>query len=589
MNTRMGQLIEFDRVSFHYETADGMVFPALRDISLSISSGEWVSVIGANGSGKSTFARMVSALLLPKSGRVRIDNLDTSLPANRPRIHATVGTVFQFPEDQIVSTTVEEDVAFGPQNLALPPDEIRARVDKALNEVGLWEARRRPPHMLSAGQIQRLALAGVLAMHPRCIVFDEASTMLDPMGRQALMQSMRRLNDEGITIIFITHFMEEAAQAARVIVFDHGRLAMDGSPAEIFADQARLKELRIDLPPAGRLARRLREAIPGLSGNLLTLPDLIEALPRYPGAGGSNPTGQETIPAAAGHDPALIDVQALGHVYLQGTPLEQRALNGVNLRVLEGRSHGLLGMTGSGKSTLLQHLNALLRPQEGRVRVAEFDLNDAHLDRRTVIGKVGLVFQNPEAQFFEYFVGDEIAYGPRQLMKADPSGPMLGERVRWAMDQVGLDFAGFKDRPLFGLSGGERRKVALASTLALRPSILLLDEPTAGLDPFSRQDLIDKLMSMRAAGMALVLSSHQMEDLAVLADDLTVFKGGRDVMNGPAAAILTQEERLAEYSLEMPPAARLAEALRERGWPIPATCMTGYQVARAVAQGVGAV
>jgi energy-coupling factor transport system ATP-binding protein len=565
LSANMGILIDFERVSFQYSAGDGTIHPAVQDLSLQIAEGEFVAVVGANGSGKSTFSRLINGLLVPTQGTVRVLGQDTRIPGNRAAIHAAVGMVFQFPEDQIVSTTVEEDVAFGPENLALPPAEIRARVDEALREVGLEEMRRRPPHLLSAGQTQRLALAGVLAMRPRCIVFDEASTMLDPAGRRALMETMQRLHQAGTTIVFITHFMDEAVQAERVIVLDHNRLVLDGAPADIFSDPQRLTQLHLDLPAAGGIAAALKIVFPNLPDGLFTLPALFRALPVY--SGGAQVEAAGLAPEQLS---PLIVVDHLGHVYLRGTPLEHRALLDVSLQVNPGEAHGLLGKTGSGKSTLLQHLNSLIRPQEGSVRVANFNLGDLRLDRRQVVQKVGLVFQNPETQFFETFVGDEIAYGPRQLKIQEP----LAQRVRWAMDQVGLDFAAFKDRPLYGLSGGERRKVALASTLALRPSILLLDEPTAGLDPYSRRELLEKLTQMRASGMTLVLSSHQMEDLAMLADRLTVFSKGRVALQGSAAEVFSQGESLQGYGMDLPAAVQVAQALREKGWPIPQQILT---------------
>ena len=578
----MDPFIQFERVSFRYESNAGAPIPALEDVTVSIADGEWVAVVGANGSGKSTFARLISGLLIPQSGKIRIAGLDTREPQNQSRIHALVGMVFQFPEDQIVSTTVEEDVAFGPENLGLPPAEIRARVKRALDEVDMWDHRLRPPHLLSAGQTQRVALAGVLAMNPRCVVFDEASTMIDPAGRRMLAEAMERLHRAGATIVSITHFMEETVAADRLIVFDHGRVALDGSPAEVFSDPSRLAELRLDLPPVTRAAAAVHASIPGVADHFLTLPPLLAALPDFPGPdGGRNGlASQVEAGRSASVAPNVIEVSELGYTYMRGTPLAQRALDDANLLVGLGQAHGMVGMTGSGKSTLMQHLNALLRPQEGRVRVMHFDLNDPRVDRRQVVRQVGMVFQNPETQFFEHYVGDEIAYGPRQLKVEEP----LRERVRKAMEQVGLDFETYKDRPLFALSGGERRKVAIASTLALKPSLLLLDEPTAGLDPGSRRDLLNELIAMQAAGITLVLSSHQMGDLARLTRDLTVFNHGRDVLSGTTEWVFGQAETLRQYSLEPPVAAQVASALRQKGWPIPASVLTAEALQDAVAR-----
>ncbi len=572
----MKPLLVFDGVSFHYAARDAEGSPrvnqtqppALHNISLTIHEGEFVAIVGANGSGKSTFARLASALLLPDEGSVWVMGLNTREDSHRAPIHASVGYVFQFPEDQIVGTTVEEDVAFGPENLAMDSFEIRRRVEQSLREVGLWEQRHRPPHMLSAGQTQRLALAGVLAMQPRCILFDEASTMLDPGGRRQLMETMQRLNQSGMTIIQITHFMEEAARASRVIVLQQGRVALDGRPQQVFADEQRLASLSLDLPPAARAAQALRQVLPQLPADLLTLPALEAALPAWEKSGILQPVPPSSAAPSPAMVPPWIEVENLGYVYLRGTLLAHRALENANLNVLEGHAHGLLGRTGSGKSTLLQHLNGLLHPQEGRVRVGSFQLNGPNLDRRQVVRQVGLVFQNPEAQFFEHYVGDEVAFGPRQLQVGVSPGETLAERVRWAMDLVGLDFASYKDRPLFALSGGERRKVALASTLALRPSILLLDEPTAGLDPRSRLELIDKLSVMQASGLTIVLSSHQMEDMVALAQSLTVFDAGRDVFSGPVEQVFSQVDLLHQHGLEPPIAAQLADHLSRSGWPI---------------------
>ena len=256
----------------------------------------------------------------------------------------------------------------------------------------------------------------------------------------------------------------------------------------------------------------------------------------------------------------------------------------VSLEVQTRASHGLLGRTGSGKSTLLQHLNGLLRPQKGSVQVGPFNLADPAVQTRSVIQLAGLVFQNPEMQFFQQYVGDEIAYGPRQF----PGSETLAERVRWAMELVGLDFEAFKDRLLFTLSGGERRKVALASVLALQPSILLLDEPTAGLDPHSHAEILGRLKSLQAGGMTLVLSSHRMEDLAELAQSLTLFDGGQALATGSLAAIFSQKDLLEGAGLEQPLAVQAAGWLRQAGWPAPAEVVTPAQLAACLGSAQGA-
>jgi len=561
----MSALIEIENLSYRYPLQGEISLPALQGISLRIDEGEYVALLGANGSGKSTLARHLNALLVPSSGRVWVGGLDTLDPANRSLIRERVGMVFQSPEDQIIATLVVEDVAFGLENLGLPSVEIRQRVEAALHEVGMWEQRERPSYLLSAGQMQRVALAGILAMRPRCIVFDEATAMLDPVGREAVLDMIDHLHRSGLTILTITHAMEEAARAGRIVVLNQGRVALDGSPAEIFSQAPTLTALGLDLPPVAKIANELRKHNPDLPLGLLSVPLLVDALPVLPPVEATGLAENQTpgTPALAA---PLIEAAGLGHIYLAGTPLAQRALDGASFRAGAGSAAGILGATGSGKSTLLQHLNGLLIPQEGQVRVGSYSLNDPKVDLKAVRRMAGLVFQLPESQFFEQYVGDEIAYGPRML----GSGERVREDVRWAMEMVGLDFQAYKDRITFALSGGERRKVALASVLAIRSPILLLDEPTAGLDPVSRADLVGRLKGLQGEGITLVLSSHHMEETANLAEELTVMSRGTTVLTGPAGEIFSQVDTLRGLGLEPTAAAEIAAALRARGWPIPA-------------------
>jgi energy-coupling factor transport system ATP-binding protein len=271
--------IEIENLKYVYPLEGGGQIVALRDVSLTIERGEFVALIGPNGSGKSTLARHLNALLLPTSGAVWIDGLRTSDPRNVWAIRQRVGMVFQNPDNQIVATTVEEDVAFGPENMGVPPDEIRRRVDDALAVVGLSDYRQHPPQMLSGGQKQLVAIAGVLATRPSCIVFDEPTSMLDPVGRRQVLDTIRQLNvEEGITILLITHSMSEAASARRVLVMEAGRVAMDGPPAIIFEQGARLRALGLGLPPIVDIAQRLRSWGLSLPRTVLTVRDMVEAL-----------------------------------------------------------------------------------------------------------------------------------------------------------------------------------------------------------------------------------------------------------------------------------------------------------------------
>lgn len=273
--------IKTENLHHVYTLEGGEEIAALRDIDLTVERGEFIALIGPNGSGKSTLARHLNALLLPTEGQVWVDSLLTSDPGNLWEVRRKVGMVFQNPVNQLVASTVEEDIAFGPENWALPTDEIRRRVDEALNIVGLSDHRTRPPEMLSGGQKQLVALAGVLALRPECIVFDEPTSMLDPVGRQKVLSTIKRLNaEEGLTVILITQSMEEAALARRILVMHEGRIAMDGPPQEIFGRGDRLRVLGLGLPSTVEIAQRLRSQGTALPHGLLTVEELAEAIDR---------------------------------------------------------------------------------------------------------------------------------------------------------------------------------------------------------------------------------------------------------------------------------------------------------------------
>ena len=565
----MPPLIQFDHVTYRHPGSGQSSLPALNDISISVEKGEWVAIVGANGSGKTTFARHCNALLLPTHGQVLIDGKSTAQATHLPQIRARIGMVFQNPEDQIVATLIEEDTAFGPENLAISPPVIRERVSSALTTVKMLERKERPPHLLSAGQKQRVALAGVLAMQPECVIFDESTAMLDPRGRLDVMAEMQSLHDRGITVLFITHFMEEAARANRVIALNKGNLVFDGAPKAIFADLALLKACGLEQPSTLLLLNEIKALDPQLSNLSMDFEQAMREIPPYQGSfvrseEKNNQSGAET----------LIAVESLDHYYLRNTPLEQQALFDISLEVKSGLAHGFCGATGSGKSTLLQHLNGLYRPQSGEVRIGPYSLSDPNVDIRAVRRYAGLVFQNPEIYFFEQYVGDEIAYGPKMLYGKEG----LAKRVRDAMELVGLDFEAFKDRVTYTLSGGEKRKVALAATMALQPRLLILDEPTAGLDPASRRNLHGILADANKKGIELILSSHSMGDITELTQNLTILSNGRAMRTGNTADLFNDAQLINEASLGQPSVVRLAVRMRERGWPIPQRVVKAEQL-----------
>lgn len=274
----MENIIKVDNLIFEY-TSDETTYRAIDDFNLDIKKGEFVAIIGHNGSGKSTLSKNLNAILVPTSGDINIKGMNTKDEKYLWDIRQTAGMVFQNPDNQIVATIVEEDVAFGCENLAIDPQEIRLRVDEALKNVDMYDLRERQPHLLSGGQKQRVAIAGIIAMRPECIIFDEATAMLDPSGRQEVMNTIKRLNKEyNITVLHITHFMEEAVEADRVIVMEKGKLALEGTPREVFSNVTRLKEIGLDVPYMTELAHLLKADGLDIRDNILTVDEMVGEL-----------------------------------------------------------------------------------------------------------------------------------------------------------------------------------------------------------------------------------------------------------------------------------------------------------------------
>ncbi len=277
--------IKVENLSYQYVEEDEGGHPVLRDVSLSIERGEFVAILGHNGSGKSTFAKLLNLILTPSSGKIFIDGIDitdeTLSDDDLMKIRRKVGMVFQNPDNQLIATIVEDDVAFGPENLGLPSDEIRQRVDRALKDVGMYEYAAHEPHRLSGGQKQRVAIAGILAMHPECVIFDESTAMLDPIGRKEVMNAILRLRQEkGMTVIMITHYMEEAALADRIVVLNEGELLLDGTPDEVFENEAVLQSCGLAVPQCTELIHRLREHGIELNGSCVFPEQCAELIAR---------------------------------------------------------------------------------------------------------------------------------------------------------------------------------------------------------------------------------------------------------------------------------------------------------------------
>ncbi|QJA09897.1 energy-coupling factor transporter ATPase [Romboutsia sp. CE17] len=274
----MNNIIEVNNISFEYITEEDS-FKAIDDLSLNIKEGEFLAIIGHNGSGKSTLSKNLNAILMPTKGNILIDGMDTREEDKLWDIRQTAGMVFQNPDNQIVATVVEEDVAFGPENLGIKPEEIRKRVDESLKSVGIYDLRDRQPHLLSGGQKQRVAIAGIIAMKPKCVIFDEATAMLDPSGRKEVMSTIKRLNkEENISVIHITHFMEEAVDADRVIVMEKGKKVLEGTPKQVFSKIDMLKKIGLDVPYMTELSKELNKEGLKIESDILTVDEMVMQL-----------------------------------------------------------------------------------------------------------------------------------------------------------------------------------------------------------------------------------------------------------------------------------------------------------------------
>ncbi len=429
--------IAFENVTFAY--GDG--FRALNGLTFAVDAGEMVALTGDNGCGKSTAARLIDALLIPDGGAVRIFGMDTAKAANMAAIRQACALVFQNPDDQMVATLVRDEVAFGPRNLGLSAAEVAERVDEALAAVGMQEHAGADVNALSGGQKQRIAIAGALAMRPRILILDEATSMLDEAATRHVVETLGRLRGDGMTIVLITHDPALAACADRMIPLSGP--SSDGGPLRSTFS------VRTPAPDAA-LAIQL-----------------------------------ESVTFAYGEQ-------------------ERPVLDDLSLAIPEGAFCVVTGPNGSGKSTLLMHLNGLLRPTSGRVLLFGQELAARH-DVNQARFTTGLVFQYPERQLFESTVFDDVAFGPRNL---GVSPEEAATRVEEALCALGLAEQGFAGRNPFTLSGGQQRKAAIAGILAMRPRILVLDEPCAGLDAASREELFCLLARLNQEGTTIIMVSH---------------------------------------------------------------------------------
>jgi energy-coupling factor transport system ATP-binding protein len=560
--TRLPPAIQVRELYYAYPPPihDAPPTEVLNGVNFDVQPGEFVALLGRVGAGKTTLCLTLDGLAPHATGGVfrghvvvgGIDTRDSSVPA----LSQTVGLVFQDPETQLTQMRVEDEVAFGPENLGLPPDEIAHRVNWALDAIGLAEYRDRNPGYLSGGEKQRVAIAATLAMRPQVLVLDEPTANLDPGGKAAVFSVLLTLAQErNITIVLATQDVERVQRyIQRVLVLHQGRIALDGPPAEVFEREAELREWGIGVPQMVELAHRLslrRGQTYHFDSVSRAVSQLRAELRRKP------PASLSPLTSAAPEDnQAQIVAEHLSYTYDDDTS----ALRDITLAIPRGQFLILAGPNGSGKTTFAKHLNGLLKPSSGRMLVAG---QDTKLLRVSQLARtVGYVFQNPDHQIFAPTVREEIAFGLRlQGLSQDE----VERRVQEALDSGGL--TGVADLPPATLSLGQRRMVTLVAVLAARPAILVLDEPTGGLDWRSRQDLTDRVASFNANGGTVILITHDVRLIAEHASRVVVLRSGSILFDGAPAALFADRRVLAEARLTVPPVVRVAQRLAALGGP----------------------
>lgn len=613
---------------------------ALSDVSCAIKRGTYTAIIGPNGSGKSTLARHFNALLLPQFGHVTSFQIDSQTETQLFELRRLVGMVFQNPDNQIIGTTVEEDMAFGPENLAIPPTEIRERIKAALKLLQMENLAKQAPSNLSGGQKQKLAVGSTLVMQPEALVLDEATSMLDPDIRRELLSFIRELRlQRGLTVVNVTHHLDELMTADQVLVLAKGKLVRAYTPLDLFNDDAILDELALRLP--GQVAL-LKAVLKAKGVDKLVLPDLeqstledaleqalsnmtveqadnleeyakkldeaaqillqrlkcklssLEALSKIESA-----TKQKderygknlaTLTAESGREDKdnttqeVIRVRNLSYRYPEANQGDNFVLDNISFDVYKGEILALVGHSGSGKSTLIMHLNALLKNEPQQVIVGGLDASNK-ANFLTIRRQVALLFQYPEHQLFAESIYKDIAYGPTKLGYTEDKVQAL---VKLACDMLGFS-EDMLTRSPFELSGGQMRKVALAGIIAMWPEVFVLDEPAAGLDDKGRNEIFNYIKLLKKLGKTIIVVSHNMEDVAEFADRVLIMKGGRLVKIAQPQEIFVDQSFLKANSLAQPALTRALQKVKTQlNWPVTSYAPTLAQALMNLAQSIKA-
>ena len=598
---------------FNIKDKDGNVTGekwAVKDMDFTAHKGQIIAVLGRNGSGKSTFARHLNGLYAPDQGTVWIqgdsDVLDTSREDDLLAIRRAVGMIFQNPDNQMVGNTVAEDVGFGLENLGFQAEKIWERINEVLRLTGMEAYLERNVSHLSGGQKQRLAIASVMAMSPECIVMDEATAMLDPVGSRQILDTLYRLNREfGIAIIMITHRMEETVRADQIYVMDDGNVELMGAPYEIYPQVEKLEQLGLDSLLPYKLLHELKvdysddkkfvrdsdedakSALVDRKEGLLSVQDAADRIKaclrdrklfEAKNLNGQNVlddinsyvndtkninkpevaehfnSAQKDIPSSK--NDILVEADKLEYAYKDGA-VQVPAVEQVSFQIRKGEILAVAGQTGSGKSTLLYMLNGIYRPMGGTLKVDGIDVGKTK-NLKELRKKIGFVFQYPEYQLFESTVLADVMYGALNfgMSKAEAE-----QAAREALALVNISEEYYEYSP-FDLSGGQKKRVALAGILAYQPEILILDEPVAGMDPKAKRELFALIRRLHEErNITVIFVSHDMKDVYEIADRILVMGQGKLVYDGAVEQAFGTPEMVEKLGLEMPEMAVFRETL----------------------------
>jgi energy-coupling factor transport system ATP-binding protein len=539
----MEPVVSIEGLAYRYR---GQQKSALKGVDLEVAEGEFVVIMGPSGAGKSTLCVSLNGLIPhffkgKMEGEVRIEGRSTR-EGKVGEFAQEVGLVFQDFEAQLFSTNVALEVAFGPENFRVEREEMVERVEKMLGQVRLEGFEKRTPATLSGGQKQRLAIASVLAIEPRILCLDEPTTDLDPVGKLGIFEIAEDLKDrDDVTLIVVEHETEETLDADRIVVLRDGEIVADRPAREVLRDVELLQESSVMPLQVTRFFHEM-----GLwQGQLPLTPQ--EGVAEFRRRGWRvNPDRHGRLVEAdakreEGYGEPVIEVEGLTHRYQNGVV----ALEGVDLTVRKGEFLAVLGQNGSGKTTLVKHFNGLLEPTEGTVRVGEGETSEQGL--RQLGQSVGYVFQNPDHQIFSDTVADEVAFGPK--IRGMEEGEVK-ERVEEALAAVGLEGRGGEDP--FGLTKGERQRVAVASVLSVRPEVLILDEPTTGLDYAEQRSMMDLVKSLNESGSTIIVVTHTMWVVAEYAHRAAVVRNGKISLQGPVREVFAEEVELHDAALRPP-------------------------------------